>query len=104
MRIRLLTAMKVRNADGGHVILNPGIYDSESSDFPEALRNESRADVVKFLDSPVVPGNPVTEMTSDSDPDDEDNSDLDEEMESEEESEEEEETRVERKKKKKKRI
>ena len=59
MRIRLLTAMKVRNADGGHVILNPGIYDSESSDFPEALRNESRADVVKFLDSPVLPGNPA---------------------------------------------
>jgi len=79
MRIRLLVAMKARVKEGGSIIIYPGIYDTESESFPEALRDESRPGIVQFLDTPAeMPGVPTEEPEDDGliDPDDEDNSDL----------------------------
>jgi hypothetical protein len=80
MRIRLLVAMKARVKEGGSIIIHPGIYDTESENFPEALRDESRPGVVQFLDNPPaeMPGGSSQEPEDDGliDPDDEDNSDL----------------------------
>ena len=75
MKIRLLVAMKARVEGGGSSILYPGIYDSESETFPEALREESRPGVVQILDAPASePG--LIEPAESEDPDDESNEDL----------------------------
>ena len=83
MRVRLLTAMKVRDEKGNSRILYPGIFDDSRPDFPEVLRNESRPGIVEILDSPVnVPGSPVTGETEPdgTDPDDESNEDIGEDV------------------------
>ncbi len=78
MRIRLLVAMKARVPGGGSTMLYPGIYDSESESFPEALREESRPGVVQILDAPASEPGLIEPPKSEEDPDDESNDDLDE--------------------------
>lgn len=81
MRIRLLVAMKVRVPGEGSFMLYPGIYDSESESFPEALREESRPGVVQILDAPASEPGLIEPPKSEEDPDDESNDDLDDESE-----------------------
>lgn len=79
MRVRLLTSMKFRVPGEGSKYLSPGIYDTTSPDFPEALRGESRIGVVEFLDGPVPPA-PSEENTETADAYDEPNDDIGEEV------------------------
>ena len=41
MIVKLLVTLKVRE-NGENVLLTPGLYDTESQNFPEALKGESR--------------------------------------------------------------
>ena len=75
MRIRLLTSLKYRVPGEGSKYLNPGIYDTNSPDFPEALRGESRLGVVEILDGPVSPAL-LEESTESTDAYDEANDDI----------------------------
>ena len=59
-------------------MLYPGIYDTESETFPEALREESRPGVVQIIDAPASEPGLIEPPKSDEDPDDESNEDLDE--------------------------
>lgn len=54
MIVELLVTLKVRE-NGENKLLSPGRYNSESPNFPEALRNESRFGVVNIIEGGFPP-------------------------------------------------
>ena len=80
MIVKLLVTLKVRE-NGENVLLTPGLYDTESQNFPEALKGESRFGVVEIIKAGVAA--PAFEKVNETEP--EEDEELPEEEEEEEE-------------------